>query len=297
MKLKQIAIAAALMASATAFAAILPGNVVDPTATTQGNSELFFVAWDPVAKVSYALDLGIQQNQFRAVADNAAAGYTQTWTFGTGGANDTTYFNQFIAATAQANWRWSVQSTDNIGTNGLNGKSLTTTVTNGVTIAGTASGSVGATGNNVLGTSLATYDTFTGISSDLGSHVPFNDFAVNGANVSVSSNPSSYFLAVANPGFNGNGQFDWTTDNAFGQSASYVYLTRSSTSNQTTALVSLRQYGNEGGFGSFTFAGGTAGSPFSLTYSLAPVPEAQTYAMMLAGLGCLVMLARRRKAD
>jgi hypothetical protein len=43
----------------------------------------------------------------------------------------------------------------------------------------------------------------------------------------------------------------------------------------------------------------TVGSDFTMTTSLqlqtAPIPEPETYAMMLAGLGLMALLARRRK--
>ena len=42
-------------------------------------------------------------------------------------------------------------------------------------------------------------------------------------------------------------------------------------------------------------ATGTDGGAFSLTSTLAPVPEPQTYALLLAGLGVIGFVARRRR--
>ena len=43
------------------------------------------------------------------------------------------------------------------------------------------------------------------------------------------------------------------------------------------------------------FEGFQVGSPMAFTFALAPVPEPQTYAMLLAGLGLISWMARRSR--
>jgi hypothetical protein len=43
------------------------------------------------------------------------------------------------------------------------------------------------------------------------------------------------------------------------------------------------------------FATGTAGGTYAFLASAAPIPEPETYAMMLAGLGVIGSIVRRRR--
>ena len=297
MKLKHITIAAALVASAPAFAAIAPGTILGIGNGT-GDSEMFLVVYDASAQVSYTLDLGVFGSSFRSLADNNEAGYTRTWTFGnftapagTPASLDPTYFAQFQSQTTIANWQWSVQNLDSVGTAAPNGKSLTTTLTNGTDV---------STMTNAQLTSVQpNYDNYIGNTNSLGSHAPFNDYTVNGANISDKANPVTYWNGPQAPTNSPAGSANTIfTNNAFGATTGYTYITRSSTSNLSTQLVISKQYGNSAGFGTFTLAAGATDGSYSLVYNLAPaVPEPQTYALMLAGIGCIALLARRRRAD
>jgi hypothetical protein len=73
-----------------------------------------------------------------------------------------------------------------------------------------------------------------------------------------------------------------------GDNMGFYYLTRSSTSNTAEALV--RAYGNDNGASTFTLAANG-----ELSFG-APVPEASTYGMMLAGLGLVGFMAARRRS-
>lgn len=302
MKLQRIALAAAIVASAPAYSAIVAGNQPG-YGTGTGDSEMFFVAYDATAKVSYALDLGVYQSSFRAIADGNEAGYSRSWTFGSASSLDGTYFNQFISKTTQANWRWTVQGYDDIGTSAANAKSLSTTLTNGQGITDTVGASIGATSNLNFSNALGSYDNFVGNTNPLGSQAPFDSYASNGANINDPAAPASYVLTGQNMGNNGNTLFGFTTDNGFGDSSRYVYVTRSSTSNLPSALVLTKQFGNSANSGLFSFTSGTNAGDYKLTYSLASaapppvgaVPEPQTYVLMAAGLGALMLMRRRTR--
>jgi hypothetical protein len=64
------------------------------------------------------------------------------------------------------------------------------------------------------------------------------------------------------------------------------------TSNSVTPLLAGGYYYAVGGM-----AAGTAGGQYTLVSTVTAVPEPETYAMMLAGLGALGFLARRRRND
>ncbi len=113
--------------------------------------------------------------------------------------------------------------------------------------------------------------------------------------------------AVANNLGNGialniaNGKYSlWSygTDNAFGSGAGDDvklggnWLFNGSSGNTTNAVLLApgKYYYQIEGAGTGTFGGA-----YSLTSTTTPVPEPETYAMLLAGLGAIGFLARRRK--
>jgi len=68
-------------------------------------------------------------------------------------------------------------------------------------------------------------------------------------------------------------------------------MTRTGSSNTAEALAVA--YGNANGASTFTLA---ADGALSFAAPVAAVPEASTYGMMLAGLGLVGFMARRRTA-
>ena len=74
-----------------------------------------------------------------------------------------------------------------------------------------------------------------------------------------------------------------------------LYNTLDSINDVTHSAIGLN--GSFNGFGNPTFVPGILGNALEATpvYLLAPIPEPETYAMMLAGLGLIGFIARRRK--
>ena len=313
MKLKLIALAA-MLAAGSAQAAIDTGLPnIDPSST--GNGELMLnLKWkdtnttDGNQSVSAAFDLGITLND--AVTNFNTAGFSQSWDLSSyGGA-----FSTFTSAAVMANAEMNVIAFDGTGTNPGDTRLLSTT--SGINATGTSlsllSGAIPANGNF----------------NDIFGNVTVNNFlvAVNNS-ASHNSTPNGASNATAASGFawfdNGTGMdkfanlssFDSTNkfDGSYaagsgilsGQAKAlpfYMVVASSTDPTQKATMTpfgydldgdGVIEFGNADGlneYGLWTLQGST------LTYSVAAVPEAETYAMMLAGLGLVGFMVRRRRS-
>jgi len=289
MKLKMIALAAALVASTSSIAAIAPGGT--------GNGELFLAVFDSSAKVSYTLDLGVRMDDF-FVDGQALAGYNRDWGVALPDGN----FSSFLSQTTAANLRWVVMAVDTFGPTSAGGQRLFTTVRDGTADAVVASPTNSQFSNGVGAAQTGTFIdnvNATGTHSIRGDTPSLSDYAVNGSSVNAEADPTrTYFAEAGAPGNNFSNQFlALRTDNAVGTSASFWYLTRSNTSGSFAVLTdrfnAVAEDGSITQNGAFTLTADANG--YNLNYNLQPVPEASTYAMLLAGLGAVGMVARRRR--
>ncbi len=105
--------------------------------------------------------------------------------------------------------------------------------------------------------------------------------------------PSSLYIA-----FDGGSVLKVATATAYGDNPGYVagngfrnFVAGIDTSN---TFKTITFYGD--GYGEYLVAGGTIRYSSLPIGSVSPVPEAETYAMMLAGLGLMGAVVRRRKA-
>jgi hypothetical protein len=150
-------------------------------------------------------------------------------------------------------------------------------------------------------TSLATIKTqgksnlvaFSGVDSFLNGHnLSAGHAAANGASLSTDAGTNSYALHQ-----NGFGSADkWATKSTFvatalaGTAQSFYMLDTRNGTSASTALVT--QFGNTAGTATFLY-NDTAGT---LTFNqVSAVPEPSEYALMLAGLGMIGFIARRRR--
>lgn len=247
------------------------------------NSEFFFSAWDDVAGVGYTLDLNWDKYLNNLVgADLTANAVNNTTllsqaTVGASliGANGVIYDSALTGFNlgTSSNVQWNLASYDSSGRNRLLVTKDVTDATvvsnsnlkNGVTIFNTYS-----LDNNALAASSASDTYALSVAADLSAYA-----GNNGANYT-------------------NRLFD--TTNALGTSSNLYYLAQTSLQSSlgnTAALEQvLKSYDNRVVTAS-TYLSSTD-NQWHLQLAVAAVPEPETYAMLIAGLGLMGFSARRR---
>jgi hypothetical protein len=272
-QLKALVAALAIVAAVPAQAAIqLAGS---------GDSSLVLTLVDGTNVVSATFDLGSTFTTFDRAANQSwdlkSVNYIDAW-------------NAFNGA-ASAGKQWGIYTADSLGNGALQQQRLVT--------AGTAAGLSTVITNSGLQSTAAGFDSFLTASNNIaadgvsilnnhgtvadGSNFVSGLPATNAAS-GVSSNAYGLTGKIQNSSGDTNGAFDtdlfvWT-------------ITRSSSNNINNATPAQL---NVAGFNPFFNLSSTG----ILTYTAAtaaPVPEPETYGMLLAGLGMIGFVARRRKS-
>jgi len=254
MKFKLTVLAAVLVASGAANASIIDNGAL-------GNGGLFFNAWDGTQ--SYTRDLLLSQDAF--VAAVAAPGsFSQSWT-------GDALFNTYLSTANLATLQWNIFSTDTSGARRI------MTTFNGT--------SFGNKGNDVIRSSALGIQSF-----------------INGANTALAGNES--YISTSNTAAAYAGRSN-STVNANGANL-LGYKTTGGAANDSFAngigfqVVDALPTGiAKSTYTPFTDEGGQLrvflnGSTLSMQAPVAAVPEPETYAMLLAGLGLIGSIARRR---
>lgn len=289
--LKALAAAAVLAGATPASAQIAPYS--------SGNGELFFNIYDPVGTpISFFLDLRpmagapsntFTLNDFLPAGAPAQAGFAAPGTVTTPGttfswiiSNATAGWQTFkdtagTTAGDKAAWRWNVVAGDSTGQpTGNHAHRYLSTSKAALSLVDDQSNT------NLVGFSAGTASYIT---------------AVNNATVGVVE-PSGAIADSAGltSGYFGDGfQDNWGAKAVFnstaglGESQSFYYL-----HSRAASLAGAIQYQNAIGAATWRFSE-LGNGDFQLTY-LAPVPEAEQWAMMAAGLALLGVFARRRRA-
>ncbi len=263
------------IAAAVILAAAVPAQAAMDAPST-GNGSFVLTVFDTAANVRASFDLGVSYLGFNQVAAAGAVsnvtdlGTTSTWNL----ASNPDYasaWTPFIAAATSANIRWAVTAGDATGT-GAGARGYITTTTN-----------PGATGmtNQMLINALGNVNTY--INDE-------NFFGHTAANGSLFSTPATNAVTL------------YTNNRVGGSTAGPLTVVSGLNS---SAFVEQRTLSSTTGFNANTstlFANGasfTLGSNGVLTYATnpaAPIPEADTWAMMLLGLGFMGFVARRKQA-
>jgi hypothetical protein len=227
------------------------------------NGELFMTVLNAVGQQSYILDLNLRMN---AVLAGVASG--QTWSY----AADANMV-QFLAAAAGNPLVWAIGAVDSVGATATNYHRMITTasvidVTD--TLRNNRLQQLGTNANQMLGNA--------------------NGMLGNANSLIVTDPAIPAYAGYALWGDNWGGDANFTATGPIGSSMG-LYLLRQSSGqfavrNQPSIYEAL-SYNNL----PYVAMLDTNGN-----LSISPVPEPETYALMLAGLGLVGWMARRRKA-
>jgi len=273
-------IAAALLASGSAHAITATDDV------TNGNAYLLMTVLDVnynnglgrsyTRSLEVAMnDFGTQNRPTGGFTTNVDGGLNQTWATGALWSS----FTAGMDAATIAGLQWDVTALDGFGGSTADLKRIiTTSTTDLVTLQSAPNVQVS---NGEIQTATTNQDVYwDAVIATMGS----------GTEIIVTDPDSNAFaIGFGKHASNLGGQIpDFNTTGQVGDSMGFYYLTRSSSTSSAEALVAA--YGNANGASTFTL-----GLDGSLAFAnAAPVPEASTYGMMLAGLGLVGFMARRR---
>ena len=274
------------LAAAMVLATAVPAQAAIDLGTT-GNGSFTLAVFDRVANVSALFDLGKNYSDFSVIGTSFAdsnvdaEGTNFAWDLTSG--DYATAWSTFTGLTTAANWQFAVLGTDNAGS-GAGSRGLISTLNQAA---------VSAITTNPLGAQITTWDNYLGTNTVDASVIYQNHGSLisptgiaNGAsvgNVGLGSVVNYFGGGKANAGSNS------VVVGNVGQSlAIYQNVYGSGPFTATASTI----FGNNAAF-TFTANG-------ALTYTtndpVVVVPEADTWAMMLLGLGFMGFAARRKQA-
>lgn len=273
------------IAATVVLAAAVPAHAALDIGTT-GNGSMVLSVFDRVANVSVLFDLGKNYSDFSVIGTSFAdsnvdaEGTNFSWDLTSG--DYATAWSTFTSLTTAANWQFAVIGNDNAGS-GAGNRGLISTLNQA---------SVTAITTNPLQAQISNLDTYVGtnavdnavIYQNHGTEL-FPTGIANGASV---GNVGSAYMGTYYNSNKPNAAGSVTVGNVGQSLAVYQNVTGSSAFGATTSTI----FGNNAAF-TFTANG-------ALTYTtndpVVQVPEADTWAMMLLGLGFMGFASRRKQA-
>ena len=259
-KMKAAVAAIALTASMSANAAM--------TNAASGDSSLILTLLDNTNNISATFDLGFSYSTFQAAAVTAP-GTSYSWDL----ANNANYadaWTSFLGTASLPGSNWAVFAGDNLGS-GAGSRGLITTYASGSTMT-----------QSQLATAMGNFDSYINANNVIGNHAAVSD----GSSSTIAGNAFAESASAYGTTRKINNQGTLVVMNGFDQSMDVVSLQYVGTNQLANA--SMTTYANGLGNAKFNMA-----SNGVLTFA-APVPEADSWAMLLAGLGLMGFIARRR---
>ena len=267
-QLKALAVAAIL-------AAALPAQAATDSAVS-GNSSLILAVYDTTANISALFDLGKNYSDFNVAGASFAnsgvtnAGTSFSWNLASG--DYAAAWSLFNLTATLPNIKYAVVAQDNTGS-GAGGRGLISTYASFATNPTTGQ----------LGTIATNFDSYQ-LGNGLGSNVTYENHSVVANGGSVSSAGSSYA-----PNYFQNSKNFSLGPIAVGAIGGDLGVFQYTSAATTFVTPTLTVFGNGAKF--------NLASNGSLVYStVAAVPEADTWAMMMLGLGFMGFVARRKQA-
>lgn len=262
-KMKALVAAVALTASMSASAAM--------TNAASGDSSLILTVLDNANNISATFDLGLSYSSFQASAVSTA-GTSFSWDV----ASDADYadaWNSFLSVANLSGSHYAVYAGDNLGA-GVGSRGMIVSYASGTTMTGSQ-----------MQTGMGNFDGYINANNLIGTHPSVTDGASSAISGAAFAEGPAY-------GTNGkvNNQGTLVTWGSFGQDLGVVQLKQGSSN---IAQASFTTYANQYGNAKFNMS---SNGVLTYTAMAAPVPEADTWAMLLAGLGLMGFIARRRTA-
>lgn len=260
-KMKALVAAVAMAASMSASA--------DIATAASGNGELVFSVWDATegSESSYSLDLGVDLTSFLS---GITAG--SSWNY----AADATFTNWYdsLSATAQSGLQWNIMAGDASGAR----RGITTAVTDGL---------VASTSFTHAQARTATVN-LDGMISGLNAAMPGTAVADNLSTVIQGASTSGY---AGTFGSNWGGWFNLSSTSAGVGDSLNLYSFTAVSSGSAAVAAPITQLAFDGVSYKATFTS----NGLSIA-AVSAVPEADSWVMLLAGLGLMGFIARRRTA-
>lgn len=253
-----------LLAAALATLALSGTANAAMTTSASGDSSLILSVLDFGTGVSATFDLGFSKSTFNQGAD-------ASWNLTSG--NYASAWSSFASAANLANTQWSVLALDSGGANSGDQSIFTT---------------VASTWANVTNTTLTNmqrnFDFYINANNGLANH----NTVADGGSYTTSATGGNAYAGVSNAFGSGGkiGNSGGDTNTLFGTDMNVWNIVRNGTGVTTNATATKLSVAGFNPYFSMSNSG-------ALTY-VSAVPEADNYAMLLAGLGLMGFIARRR---
>lgn len=275
MKFQLKAIAAALVLAAIAVPA-----QADINTTISGNGSMILTLLDRVDNVSAMFDLGNTYSDFNVSSTDfsnsgiTAAGTNLSWDLA-GNAGYAPAWSQFLTLANLSNVQYAITAGDNLGTGTGHTGYITSYKANGTSL--TTNGMITAIGN---------FDTYS--QNNVNGAVLYENHTLVNHGGSVANAGAAYGAAFYTTSGKGNGTGPFVMG-AIGTDLGVAQVVSGSSAFSSTSQTI---FGNGAKFNLAT----NGALVYSTTPIVASVPEADTWAMMLLGLGFMGFVARRKQA-